>query len=136
MALRIFKALALLSSFIGIATMAFVLFGPFYKGVSSTGTEEYASLLMSDPQPLAIVASILIILTFISMGGGALLTHASQAIVGKVVFWIATGFFAVFIVLTLPSIGLFLTPSLGLALLALPFSFVQSHMSGNSQMRL
>lgn len=129
MALRVFKILALLASFVGIASIAFILFGPFYRGASSTGTEEYASLLMSDPQPLAIVALILVALAFINIGGGALFTHASRPVTGKVVFWIATGFLAVFIVLTLPSIGLFLTSSLGLALLALPFSFENSRLA-------
>ena len=113
----------LAAALFGLFTLAYVLFAPSYQGISSTGQSETASMLQVGIQPTAFVALGILLLALIGIAVSAVLHSRTAENKWRIVLGISTIVVIIITILTLPSIGLFLLPSVLLALVTFILSF-------------
>ncbi|HEU5376213.1 MAG TPA: hypothetical protein VFV38_12280 [Ktedonobacteraceae bacterium] len=113
-----------LAALFGLVVLAYVLFGPMYQGINSSGQSGTTSLLQVGIQPVTMIAFSLLLLALVGVAISAILHSRTEGNGWRVLLGISVVVIIAFTLLTLPSIGLFIVPSTLLALLAFVLSFI------------
>ena len=112
----------LLATLLGLLVLAYMLFGPVYQGISSSGQSGTASLLQVGIQPVTALILGLLALALIGVTVSVLRHRRTEGNRWRIVLGVSAVVIIAFTLLALPSIGLFMLPSALLALLAFVLS--------------
>lgn len=128
----------LASGVIGLLIVGYVLFGPFYStetgacptgsaGTTCASTSGSASLLQRGIDPITLLYLSILSLVLLGIGASAILYSRSGRFLWQTCLWASTGLLMVGAFIGLASIGLFLLPSILLAVFACVFSSRNRH---------
>jgi len=117
--LRRFEAVCgFLAALLGFLSLAYILFGPTYNFVGSSGQRGTTNLLQVGIQPITVAFFCLFSLELIGVATGAVLHSRTGENGWRALLWISTLVMVAFTTLALLSIGVFLLPSTLFALFA------------------
>lgn len=112
------------AALLGILALIYILFGSLYQGTSSSGQGRTANMLQVGIQPITIVALSIILLALLGVAISSIIHGRTGGKKWQVILGVSVLIIAIITLLTLPSVGLFLLPSLILGIVTFVLSFI------------